>query len=58
MVEGPIEGVTREKMLKAMKKTEPGKDVGLSEERMEMLSASGETGVACWTKEQCHLIGR
>ena len=45
VVEGPVKKVTREKMIKTIKKMKPRKEAELSEVNMEMLSASGETEI-------------
>ena len=41
MVEGPVEGVTYEKVMKAMNKMKLGKAAGPSKINMNMIMASG-----------------
>ena len=45
MVEGPVEGVTDEKVMEAMNKMKFGKAAGPSEVNMDMIIASGKFGV-------------
>ena len=42
MVEGPVEGVTYEKVMKAMNKMKLGKAAGPSEVNMDMIISSGK----------------
>ena len=45
VVEGPVEKVTRNEIVKAMQKMKSGKASGPSQESVEMIVASGEIGV-------------
>ena len=45
VVEGLTRRHTREKIVKAIRKMKPGKPGGLSEVNIEILTASGETGI-------------
>ena len=45
VVEGPVEGVTREEIIKAMEKMKRGKAAGPSDICTEMILASGEIGI-------------
>ena len=45
VVEGPVEKVARNEILKAMQKMESGKATGTSEVSVEMIVATGEIGV-------------
>ena len=50
MVEGPVEGVTDEKVMEAMNKMKLGKAAGPSEANMDMIIASGMFGVGVMKK--------
>ena len=50
MVEGPVEKVTYEKVMKAMNRMKLGKAAGPSEINMDMIKASGEFGVGVLKK--------
>ena len=50
MVEGPVEGVTDKKVMKAMNKKKFGKAAGLLEVNMDMIIARGTFGVAVMKK--------
>ena len=54
MVEGPVEGVTYEEVMKAMNKMKMGKAAGPSEVNMDMIMASGKFGVI--VKKLCQRI--
>ena len=45
LVEGPVERVRREEVVKAMEKMKAGKAAGLFEVSVEMIAASGEIGI-------------
>ena len=45
MVEGPVEGVTYEEVIRAMNKMKLGKAAGPSKVNMDMIMASGKFGV-------------
>ena len=45
MIEGPVERVTDEEMMEAMNKMKLGKATGPSEVNMDMIIASGKSGV-------------
>ena len=45
VVEGPIEKVTHEEIVTAMREMKTGKAVGPSEVSTEMIAASGEVGI-------------
>ena len=45
VVEGPMEKVARNKIVKAMQKIKSGKETGPSEESLKMVAASGKIGV-------------
>ena len=44
-VEGPVEGISREEVVKAIKEMKIGKAAGPSEVCVEMIEASGEIGI-------------
>ena len=46
VVEGPVERVSREEVVKAMEEMKTGKAAGPSEVGIEMIAASGETGIS------------
>ena len=46
MLEGPVEKVSREEVVRAMREMKTGKAVGPSEVSVEMITASGEIGIA------------
>ena len=50
MVEGPVEEVTYEEVIKAMNKIKLGKAAGPSEVNMDMIMASGKFGVGVLKK--------
>ena len=50
MVEGPVEEVTYEEVIKAMNKMKLGKAAGPSEVNMDMIMASGKFGVGVLKK--------
>ena len=50
MVEGPVEEVTYEEVIKAMNKMKLGKEAGPSEVNMDMIAASGKFGVGVLKK--------
>ena len=45
LVEGPVERVSREEVVKALGKMKAGKAAGPSEVNVEMMAASGEIGL-------------
>ena len=45
LVEGPVERVSREEVVKALGKMKAGKAAGPSEVSVEMIAASGEIGI-------------
>lgn len=45
LVEGPVEGISREEVVKAIKEMKMGKAAGPSEVCVEMIEASGEIGI-------------
>lgn len=51
VVEGPIKRVTQEEKIKAIRNMKPGKTARLSEVNLELLTASGETGIVYWMEE-------
>ena len=55
MAEGPVEGVTDEKVMKAMNKMKLGKAGGPSEVNMDMILASGKFGVGV-IKKLCQRV--
>ena len=54
MVEGPVEGVTYEEVMKAMNEMKLGKAAGPSKIKMDMIMASGKFGVII--KKLCQRI--
>ena len=50
MLEGPVERVSREEVVKAMRGMKTGKATGLSEVSVEMITASGEMGITVMMK--------
>ena len=46
LVEGPVERISREEVVKAIREMKAGKAAGPSEVSVEMIEASGEIGVA------------
>ena len=55
VVEGPVEKVARNEIVKAMQNMTSGKATGLSEVSVEMIVASGEIGMKV-TMELCQHI--
>ena len=63
LVEGPVERVNREEVVKVIREMKAGKAAGPSEVRVEMIAASGEIGIGimvevCWMEEECQMIRR
>ena len=71
LVEGPVERVSQEEVVKALGKMKAGKAAGPSEVSAEIIAASGEIGIdvmvelwwrcdggACWMEEECQMSGR
>ena len=64
MVEGPVERVSREEVVKAMGEMKAGKAAGPSEVSVEMIAASGEIEIGVmvelcvrvfWMEEDCRM---
>ena len=67
LVEGPVERVSREEVVKAMGEMKAGKAAGPSEVSVEMIAASGEIEIGVmvelcvrvfWMEEECRMSGR
>ena len=65
LVEGPVERVCQEEVVKAMGETKAGKAAGPSEVSVEMTAGSGEIRIGvmvglcqvCWMEEECRMSG-